>query len=822
MLLHTWAQPLRSAPPRRAAAVHRVSPRRSGIHRSLQRLALALPLALLLLLGTALAWAGGAPSPRQPSPLSSYVLAQRAPFNRPEHYPLERVPDPALYRPHAAWMGRLILPSPAEIAAAPPDDWVWLEIAQAPAGESLRAGQRVQLRWADDPSLRALVQAVTTEVHLGEPADALERQGNVVPRRLDGRRVGPLQSLAGARPHDDVTVALEEVSRETLPGGGAGLRIGRPPLQITGRWEGLVQLLGPVAPGSDRFRVRHWSRARSSFSGPEEVIRLPQQPPDRFGRQLSSSRGLLESPLGRQGWYIQGAPDAAGLFTVQALRPRALLQLSPDEAITGQRPGLGYISGRNWQHTPQRRGTLQRVRLGDAAAWPVGRRALLLHNFGGIGGPGGEPSAGFTVTGHFAFGEARVVNDPFTGEPRFDLRYHQIYANNPNGIVSGSHDWSAYAGDLQRGWLGTRPFSDVVIHLEALDDPPAGPGRLSPLRELATQAEVLSARYRSGDGTGIATVTPSTSCVQDSAQALFIAIEQLQRQGGGSASLAELSRSLRSLLSPFGRMRPDWQHNAATLAAVAAPEAPPPAASPFLRGQSWRDALLSWRSMLPRRAHDEIAATFLRHGADLWFLRTNQVPGADPTLLPLAPTLLLGQLPPLALLLRRCGDALVTPLNGSGMALSLALLGVYAALVVPAGLRSGFLAIRPRPPAPGPLLWRAAGLLVMPALLEELLFRIALLPHPLEGASPANLLAWAALSLGLFVLYHPLAAAWWYPAGRGIFGDPRFLVACTLLGLLCTAAYLATGSLWPPVLLHWVVVLVWLEALGTRTPVRHA
>ena len=47
-----------------------------------------------------------------------------------------------------------------------------------------------------------------------------------------------------------------------------------------------------------------------------------------------------------------------------------------------------------------------------------------------------------------AFGEAEVIADPFGGEPRFDLRYRQIYANNPDGIVAGSQEWSAWSGNL--------------------------------------------------------------------------------------------------------------------------------------------------------------------------------------------------------------------------------------------------------------------------------------------------------------------------------------------------------------------------------------
>ncbi len=795
---------------------------------AVRRFAALAGLALLLtLLFSPLARAATS-GPEAPSPLTSYALAQRAPFNRPDHYPLSQRPDPALYRPHADWIGRLVLPSPQEIEAArggpqDPGDWVWVVLEQAPASGGALVGRRLRLRWQDTPALRSLVDAVTTDVRFGAAADAVARQGNVLPRRLDGRRrVGPLQSLAGARPNDDVIVALEAVELEPLPGGGTDLRIGRPPLQITGRWEGLVEILGPVEAGSERFRVRHYNRASGGFDGPITVIRLPQQPRDRFGRQLSSPRGIATSAVGAEGWYVFGAPDAEGLFTVQAIRPRALLRLTPDRVIEGTERGLRHIAHGNWADTPAQRGRIARVRLGaDRSHWRLGDRALLLHSFGGIGGPGGEPISGFTVTGHFAFGEARVVRDAFTGEPRFDLRYHQIYANNPNGIVSGTQDWTAFTGDLQRGWLGTRPISDLLVRLPAFDDVRSGERRLSLLEELAIQAEVLMARYRSGDGTGVSTVTPSTSCVQDSSQALFIAIAALRRERAGADTagtrqLKALADALDALLQPFGTVRSDWQRNAAVLTAARVSPAAAGDADPFVRGERLRDAALSWRSMLPRRAHDDFAATLLRHGGALWFLRTNQLPGADPTLLPLAPTLLLGQIPLLSTLLRRFTDALFTPLGGSGWAIALALLGAYAALALPLGLRSGFLASGARRLGPAALLRLAAGLLPMPALGEELLFRVALLPHPLEGASLGAALGWGMLSVGLFVLYHPLAGASWYPAGRRVFRDPRFLLQCALLGIVCVLAYRLTGSLWPPVLIHWLAVVVWLGALGGR------
>jgi predicted Abi (CAAX) family protease len=826
-------------------------------HRRLLAAGLLLLVGLPLLIGLVLPMAAPATPPEPPAAPSSYALARQAPFNRPSHYPTDLRPDPALYRPHAAWMGRLILPGPD--AAAPAGlasrDWVWIELEQAPAERAEWIGRRLPLTWKESAELQGLVRTVTTDIHLGAAARREAAAGNVVPERLDGRRaVGPLRSLAGARPEDDVIVQLEEPQPASDAGGRPLLRIGRPPVQITGRWTALVRLLeGPLPspgrsegaePEPDLFRVRHFNRRSGRFDGPVETVRIPTQPRDRFDRRFFDPRGLARSPAGSSGWYLHGSPDPEGRFTVQAIEPRRLTLLDPDRTIHGTGAGLRHVLHANWSDTPGRRGRISRFALwpdharrqllsrrdSASGSWQLGDQALVLHSFGGIGGPDGEPTPGFTVTGHFAFGQAEVVQDPFSGSPRFAIRYHQIYANNPNGIVSGTQDWSAFSGDLQRGWLGTRPISDVLVR-----------GDAPLLRELAIQAEVLMARYRSGDGSGVATVTPGTSCVQDSGQALFIAIAELRRRAAASAfvaaaraadgpaaetlrQLASLGRDLEDLLTPFGMVRADWRRNA-SLVAAASDGSPTPArpvagiaatsSDGFQSNGGLMQGLLSWRSMLPRRAHDDLAGVFLRHGSPLWILRTNQIPGADPRLEPLAPTLLLGRLPVLSTLLRRFSDALFTRLNGADLALTAALLAAYAAVVLPPGLANGLLR-RSRPPRPAVLALRAGGLFLMPALGEELLFRVALLPHPLEGSELAGTIAWAALSVGLFVLYHPLAARFWYPPGRRLFRDPRFLVPCTLLGMVTVIAYQASGSLWPPVLLHAVVVVVWLELLGGR------
>ncbi len=769
----------------------------------------ALLLAALLLpaLVPLTGFAASVGSPEQPLAESSEALASRSRWSRPESYPLARKPRADLYRPSAAWIGRLILPTLQEAAApgAPREDWVWITIEQAPASQEALIGQRLRLRWAERPELRRLVGTVTTTIRLGEEARQAAAQGNVVPTRLDGRRVGPLQSLAGARPHDDLTVLLEGVTPEA-----GGLRIASPPVQITGRWQGLVTVLGP-ASGADLWRVRHFERDRGGFTGAEETIRIPALPPDRYGRRLIDPAGLADSPWNARGWLIQGAPAADGVFTVQALLPYALLQPTPERVVKGTDPALDHVRHRTWSPPQLRRGRLTSTALipdgKSPPPWDVGERALLMHLFGGIGGEDGEPVSAWTVTGHFAFGEAEVVRDAFSGTPRLALRYHQIYANNPNGIVAGSQDWSAYSGSLQRGWIGLRPFADVLV--------PIGGAVLD---AIDLQAELVAARYRSGDGGGVALVTPSTSCVQDSAQALWIAIRQLRLAGDrvpmsafDRERLRHLGLAFDRLLEPFGRVRGDWYRNAASALAAGTGGAAK-GSDPFVASQSLRDALLSWRSLLPRSAHDLFAAEFLRVGLPLLELRTNQIPGADPRLLPVAPTALFGALPVVSVLLGRLGDGLFPLWQPMGQAASVAILLAYAATAAslarePSGRRQR-LRVAPLP--------RAARLFALPAFGEELLFRGLLLPSALDGVKPLAMLPWMALSVGLFVAWQGRKGLGTGRGRRQGRPDPGLLLQATLLGAACSLIYAVSGSLWWAVLLHWLAALCRWQGVGER------
>jgi predicted Abi (CAAX) family protease len=102
----------------------------------------------------------------------------------------------------------------------------------------------------------------------------------------------------------------------------------------------------------------------------------------------------------------------------------------------------------------------------------------------------------------------------------------------------------------------------------------------------------------------------------------------------------------------------------------------------------------------------------------------------------------------------------------------------------------------------------AATLFVIPALGEELLFRAMMIPRDRPTSFSI------AVATLLFILWHPLQAVTIGPSWASAFLDPWFLACVGILGLACGRIYAATRSLWPPVLVHWLVVFGWKVFLG--------
>jgi predicted Abi (CAAX) family protease len=140
---------------------------------------------------------------------------------------------------------------------------------------------------------------------------------------------------------------------------------------------------------------------------------------------------------------------------------------------------------------------------------------------------------------------------------------------------------------------------------------------------------------------------------------------------------------------------------------------------------------------------------------------------------------------------------------------------MYGAIALPLGFSSGFLQLNFWSESWIKLFSVTLGGLIFPALSEELVFRVLLLPHPTEVVNWGNWALWAVFSLLLFILYHPLNGKIFSRFGLPTASNhPIFLTLAGLLGLGCTVAYALTGSLWAIATIHWIVVVVWLIFLG--------
>lgn len=108
------------------------------------------------------------------------------------------------------------------------------------------------------------------------------------------------------------------------------------------------------------------------------------------------------------------------------------------------------------------------------------------------------------------------------------------------------------------------------------------------------------------------------------------------------------------------------------------------------------------------------------------------------------------------------------------------------------------------------------SLFLFPALLEESFFRGILIPNNTKQRGAKTILFVTLLSATLFTLWHPLNALTVNPGAQALFCDPYFLVIVFCLGIVCSLSYILSRSLWVPIIIHWLTVVVWVIFLGGR------
>jgi predicted Abi (CAAX) family protease len=584
-----------------------------------------------------------------------------------------------LYYPIAEWTGRLILPLPQERR---PDGGVYLQLENAPEPYTHLKGQRVWLCWHPQSIHQRWLTQATIDIQFDEMTRKSQAKGLIHPTRLDGwQQVSPLESLAGARAQDDVQVELEVLS--VHPKGAEWvIQINDEPIQITGILHGLVQFVTPV--GETAYRVKHYNPESQRFDGVEEIVNLPDAGSihPQFQLEQSSIKNIEQSPLNAFGWYIYGhyptvpspIPTATNpmhhLFVVQALEPVEAQRLNPSEMVMGRAEAQAYISKNKWKQIPMYRvevtlvdtngkpndlkeRSLSQRQQRTKELWLRDDEALVIHTFGWRGGNRGDrPPLGITP-GHFAFGFAKLEHDKFLGILRFNLVYRQVYTHNALGTIAGAHRWHSYMGCLKRGWMYTLPVSDVMLRMPELTVPYKMDERIfNPLDLIKQELALMTARYRTGDGNGATIVTPAASCVKDSNQALFAAIQKfrdsirkepaitiwLERNADNFHAKrflrleALLHQIKQEVLMPLGYVPPGWRGEISEIAAQKRDR---------MNLDTVLEGLKAWKTMLPRRAERELLNVLRNYGATMIDYQSAMIGGEVPGIVPLAPTVIL-------------------------------------------------------------------------------------------------------------------------------------------------------------------------------------
>jgi predicted Abi (CAAX) family protease len=104
----------------------------------------------------------------------------------------------------------------------------------------------------------------------------------------------------------------------------------------------------------------------------------------------------------------------------------------------------------------------------------------------------------------------------------------------------------------------------------------------------------------------------------------------------------------------------------------------------------------------------------------------------------------------------------------------------------------------------------AVALAIVPSLGEEILFRGLIVPPRGQPMSPAI----AVGAIAAFVLWHPLQAVTFGPPWAATFLNPVFLLIVAILSTTLVWMYRRSGSIWPGVIVHWLVVTGWKLVFG--------
>ena len=561
----------------------------------------------------------------------------------------------ASYLPVAEWSGRLILPKKSERDLL---GSVKIEIENAPQGHVDLVGKTMWLTYGGPGSSTAADWFHTQKKDLTFTSTAIDKynEGNNLPLRINNwANVSPLESLAGLRKEDSLQVELLEPKIN-----GKYLVIDSEPVMLSGSKKAFVMFLGPTSE-KNVYQIQHYNKETKNFDGPIEEAYVDQYEED-FGSYLmpGNVKGIETHRLNEGGWIMIGDRQEGGQFKINALEPYLVWKV--DNSFSNQRRSKSastrFILNEHWQNIARYKRSFRQVYLNPKNTslkntkkiWQENKWYLVIHLFGG----GDKVLHGTrnTVTGHLSFGFARIIDHPFTGEDYFEVVYEQVYAHNNKQIVAGSSHWHHYMGNLKLGWMYARPVSEVIIDLPELLQPyQIGNRTVDFKQELERDLEAMTHNYRIGNGTGFSDVTTSNSCSQDSNLAVARSIERFKDYWSENDDVRSWYKNLPRTSTTKKRMNAlfelirgyRYEFGGSTrihqdIYSFFNPTYIPPLSD---RGDSKLGrlsyAVTHWKTVIPRRAHDEMMEFFVGQEKPMWVIQTFQIGGDMSGTQPLAP-----------------------------------------------------------------------------------------------------------------------------------------------------------------------------------------
>ncbi|MEN9824469.1 MAG: hypothetical protein RI953_214 [Pseudomonadota bacterium] len=501
--------------------------------------------------------------------------------------------------------------------------------------------------------------------------------GTFVPTMVAG---GQSVALCNYKSLDRIYV---RVSNANIDAANQELMISEDPVVTAGTHVGLVS--GITKLGKSEGGGRYGVYQATVFVGGkfDASRRFEFLVEEDFGtRPNFTFNNINSSPAGAQGWFLHGEFDSSvvagkNVFIAKALEPRALLKvagaydfvdgtaagkqlfayqdinLDKDEYLSKNGITRGKFASleNNFRKLRIRPGAnsqplasqnpIRTESFGEGSApFRQGEKGLVVHLFHWISDAAGKKDVGplGLVTGHYSYGFYEVVREPLTGELLFDVTYQQVYGQGPDAVISSRVARSEYMGNFRRGWSNSIATSDVLVRAPWLSlpvDPPSGALKAgySPADILNDSLSLMTHAYRTGSGDGISSITAWASCVQDSSQALFIALRQTEKilastRGANfcaSGNIQGVCNLLASLKKQFdaadifanAQYREDWVNNALELQIRR---------SSNVAANSYA-ALSSYKTALPRNAFNLFLGTMLDHGNELLLMDNVQIGG---------------------------------------------------------------------------------------------------------------------------------------------------------------------------------------------------